>query len=504
MAVANFDSTAVTLLAAGGIVGVIFAVYFAVRYAASFPALPAAGPETMDLGDEPPAVANLLVNRCNVTRAAAASTLVDLAARKHLELFQAGPERFVVRIRPDRPDPLTSYETQVMDLVRSKATGGSAPLEAIELDEDQATTWHDTFAKHVVADAKARGLLRGRWSSRDWVLFAALAGVALLLVAAGLHAAHVEQTGHVSGSSRSTQRFHRGDWYWVALGAWVVVLGIIASLRSIRYSASGSTAASRWLGVRRYLRHQPSFSDATPASVAIWNRLLSYGTGLGVARATAAAIPFAAEDRRTAWSRYGGDWHQVHIDYPEHFGYGQRPLPVFLGGLARTLFWGALAFAALPVVVDALWRVGGDAINTSKVSNDVVLGVVGVFFVVFGIVGIGLLLRFADGLIRLARGAADLGRTRAVEGDVVKVVGASWFAIDPGHVDHVKAWHPGDATLPSRGDTVRVSLTPHLRHVTAVTVVAGPSTSRPSPASSGGLSGPSTSAPAPPSSVDTD
>jgi hypothetical protein len=475
IAVASFNPTAVGLLAVGGAVGVGFAVVFAFRYAASFPALPAAGPETSDLGEEPPAIANLLVNRCHLTRAAAAATLVDLAARNHLELFEAGPGHFVARIRSESPDALTSSERQVMDLVRAKATGGSAPLEAIQLDDDEAATWHDRFAKQVISEAKSRGLLRGRWSRLDWTLFAVLAGAALLLVAAGLFAAHVEQTGRLAASSRSTRRFRREDWFWVAIVAWAIVLALLARLRSIRYSPTGTRAASRWLGVKGFLRHDPSFADATPAAVAIWNRLLAYGTALGAARGTAAAIPLGAEDRGTAWSRYGGDWHQVHVEYPHHFGYGQRPASVAFGGLVRALFWGALAFVALPVVLNAIWNVGSDAINRSQLSNGAVIGLVGVFFVVFGLLGVVLLARLADGLIRLWYGVADLGRTATVEGLVVKTLRAgAWFAVDPGHVDHVKAWHPGAATLPARGATVRVAVTRHLQHVARVDVVANP------------------------------
>ncbi|MEX2100847.1 MAG: hypothetical protein WEB19_05475, partial [Acidimicrobiia bacterium] len=120
-AVANFTPAAVSLLVASAIVAVLFAVTFAVRFAASFPDLPEPGPETSELGPEPPAIANLLVNRCEVTSAAAAATLIDLAARRHVELFEVGPDRFVVRVRGARVESLTDYEEQVMALVREKA-----------------------------------------------------------------------------------------------------------------------------------------------------------------------------------------------------------------------------------------------------------------------------------------------------------------------------------------------------------------------------------------------
>lgn len=495
IAATDFNSTANALLIVGGCVGVIFAVVLAVRFAASFPALPSPGPETQDLGGEPPAVVNLLVNRCSATGAAEAATLVDLAARRYVELFEAGPDRFVVRVRPEPPEGLTPYEQQILDLVHAKATGGSAPLEAILLDDTDAASWRARFQKTVLRDAKARGLLRGRWSRLDWTLFATLAGGALLLIAAGLYAAHVEQTAQVASSHSTSGRFSRDDWWWVAFGAWVVVLGIIGAFRSVRYSETGAAAASRWLGVRRFLRRDPAFADAPPAAVAIWGRLLSYGAALGVARATSAAIPLAVEGRETAWSRYGGDWHQVHIEYPRHFGYGQRPLAVFLGGLVRTLFWGALVFGALPAVVDALWKVGNDALKESALTDTTTTALVGMFFVVFGIIAVSLLLRFADGLVRLWLSARDLGRPHVVEGEVVKVVNSgAWFAVDPGHVDHVKAWHSGELPLPTRYAVVRVTVTPHLRHVSEIDVVQD----RQSPSTSGSVADTPTAAQAQP------
>lgn len=509
LAAATFDSTAVTLLVAGGAVGALFALVVAVRYATTFPALPVPGPETSDLGLEPPAVANLLVNRCKVTNAAAAATLVDLAARRHLELFEVGPDRFVVRLASASSDPLTRYETQVMDLVRARATGGSAPLEAIQVDEGRAASWRGRFAKSVLADARSRGLIRGRWSHVDWLLFVLLSGAAVFLVAVGLYVAHVEQMGHLArGSSR---RFAREDWFYVAAGGWALLVAAVERLRSVRYAREGSAAAARWLGVRRFLRHDPTFGDAPPAAVAIWNRLLAYGAALGVARGVARAIPLDAEDRNTAWSRAGGDWHQVHVEYPRHFGYGQPPIGVFIGGLARTLFWGALAFAGVPLAANALWNAGSDAIDRTTVNNALVVGAVALFFVVFGVILIGLLLRFADGLVRVWRGGRDLGDHGVVEGVVVKSLPEDqWFAVDPGHVDHVRAWHPGALGLPARGETVRVGVTRRLGHVSAITVLeaapAGPATATLATAApvswSAPATGPGAAAPAPVAALD--
>jgi hypothetical protein len=57
------------------------------------------GPATMDLGEEPPAVVDLLTNDWRVTPDAIPATLLDLAARDYLDLEPYGPGRTVCRVR---------------------------------------------------------------------------------------------------------------------------------------------------------------------------------------------------------------------------------------------------------------------------------------------------------------------------------------------------------------------------------------------------------------------
>src|SRR5262249_38509945 len=137
------------LLVAGGVVAAIPFGVFVTRWFATLPALPPSGPEVPDLGPESPAVADLLGHRCPVSSAAAAATLLDLAARRRLLLFEAGPGKTIVRVRGSEAEPLTDYEEQLLDLVKAKATGGSAPLEAIELEQSDAVRWRKEFAKKV-------------------------------------------------------------------------------------------------------------------------------------------------------------------------------------------------------------------------------------------------------------------------------------------------------------------------------------------------------------------
>ena len=465
LAAANFTATSIAVLVVGGALALVFAVVFGIRWAASFPDLPAPGPETSELGGEPPAIANLLVNRCNVTSSAAAATLIDLAARRHLELFEVGPDHFAVRVRSARDDPLTDYEEQVMSLVRDRATGGSAPLEAIQLDESQAESWRKRFAKAVIADAKSRGLLRGRWTRVDWIVFGVLIAAVLAAIAGGLYLARVEDKG-----KGSNEGFDRETWFIVAFFAWGLIMALLRKLRSIRYSPDGEAAAARWLGVKRFLQHDPLFGDTPPAGVAIWDRLLAYGAGLGVAHGAVAAIPLEEEDPEVAWSRTGGDWHQVHVEYPTRFGYGQRPQSVLLNGALRTLLWGVIAFVVLPIVADAAWNIGSDAFDT--LNDAATLAFVALGVAIFGGMGVYLLVRLADGLIRTYRGLVDLRARVTVVGDVVKhhtTEEGRWFAVDPGDVDEVKACHPGDdGKIPARGTTVSMVLTPNLRHVVSV------------------------------------
>jgi len=472
IASSDFTAGAVAVLVAGAVVGVVAIVVFLTRWFVSLPDLPPPGPETSELGPESPALANLLVNRCSVTTAAAAATLLDLAARHHVALFEAGPGSTIVQVRRDDDGTLTDYEEQVLDLVRAKATGGSAPLEAIELDASDAARWRKDFATKVVADATRRGLVRKRWNRNDALILGVLAAIALGLVALGLYLARLESNPDDNGIARD-------DWFWIAGVVWLGLMAGLRALRAIRYSSAGEAAAAHWLGVKRFLGHQDGFGDAPPASVAIWNRLLAYGAGIGVARGALDGIALEVEDVDVAWSRYSGQWRQVRVEYPTRFGYGQRPLPVLGGGLARLAFWGTIGFVVLPAVIDLLWQVLSDALDGDDLGG-ALAGLVVAFAIGFGVVGAYLVARIVDGALRAYRGLLDLHATETVTGQVVKhhdTEQHSWFAVDPGAVDEVRAyyWEAGRGDgRPPRGTIVRVTVTPRLHHLIVVEPSASP------------------------------
>jgi Predicted membrane protein (DUF2207) len=249
----------------------------------------------------------------------------------------------------------------------------------------------------------------------------------------------------------------------------------LASLRAVRYSATGEAAAARWLGFKQFLRNQDGFDDAPPAAVAIWDRLLAYGAGVGVARGALDGVPLEVEDPDVAWSRVDGHWRQVRIEYPTRFGYGERPLNVLAGGLLRLAFWGTIGFFVLPVLVDIVWSGVFDAIDGADVGSGAIAAFVTGITVIVGAMAAYLIVRIADGLIRTYRGARDLGATETVTGRVVKhhrTEQHEWFAVDPGAVEEVKACYRSDGGSPPRGASVRVVVTPHLHHVVSVETVA--------------------------------
>ena len=75
-----------------------FYVVAAVAYVIRRPMTPPVLPATSDLGAENPAVANLLANGGAVTAEAVPATLLDLAARRIVQIEETAPHVYAVRI----------------------------------------------------------------------------------------------------------------------------------------------------------------------------------------------------------------------------------------------------------------------------------------------------------------------------------------------------------------------------------------------------------------------
>lgn len=467
----GFHGISALLLAAGIISLGVWLLAFGFRWLQTRPDLPDAGPEISEIPANPesPGVVNFLVNNWRATPSGISATIVDLAARRILGLDLVGIDGTVVRLR-DRPakGALTGYEQQVYDLVAGRATGGSAPIEAIRLDENAAERWIKKFERAVIDEARDKGLARRRWERIDYLIV----GIGLVFVlgffALAFGAAHV---GASDPGSSNSSNISAWDWLMGAGFAWFAAMGLITRSQAVTDTPKGKEVCARWMGMRDYFRHSQAFDGQPPASVAIWDRLLAYGVAVGAARDAAEGLPVIAEDPHTAWTRTGGAWRELRIEYPVRFGWGQWPVKVFFEGIVRTLFWGGIAYVLLPVVAVIGWGVLQDGIDGTTFEQRQITIIVAVFAVAATVMGIYLSARAFGGLVRLVRGARDLGHRKTVEGDVVKVHRGR-FAVDDGKSPAVKAFFLPAQPRVTRGQRVRAVVSPHLGHLFSLSVLS--------------------------------
>ena len=429
-----------------------------VAYLAHRPTEPHAAPDTQELGPEPPAIANLLTGTFEVSAEAMPATLIDLAARKLVELETIPDGSTVCRMRAsagagDGGADLTPYESQVLGLLREKAVSGVVPAGALTTGTgERASAFWKTFRKAVITDAQQRGLCRSVWGKR----ISSLLGVAALLPFGLIWAAG---------------RFKAPDEVeWTPLGAIafgcalaIVFLGArIAASDRQRGTDAGMEAASSWLGVRGYLSGTATFPDLPPAHVVLWERYLAYATAFGVARACVRALPMGVEPDRRAWSSYGGRWRQVKVRYPKlRPGWGMSPWVA----LARGLFFGGLAGLVTYVLL-----VRADPLGSTDATDAASR------YAAWAVLGVGLICLLVT--VRLAslvvQAFGDMFVTRTVEGEVLRERSwgsdektTSWVALDTGTSPAIRAWRvSGDrAAEVVQHQVVRARVTPLLGFV---------------------------------------
>ena len=390
---------------------------------------------------------DLLTNGWRVTPDAVPATLLDLAARDYLDPDQAGP-RTVCRVRRRDGQGLQPYERRVLDHVAGLAVDGIVPAEALTTGpQETSSRWWKGFRAEVVADARGRGLARDRWSPTAKRLLQLSAAAPAALGTLLLNAAVGVELGTV-GAGLAT---------WVALGS------LVARFQDLRDTPAGAAAASRWLGVREYLRRDEVFRTLPPASVAIWDRYLGYGAALGVATAAVRALPMGAEDDHRAWSSFGGRWLVVEVRYPRlRLVWGRPPWLALLVGLGVGAGGYGLAQLLLGVRHLTDGYPGGDR---------------AAFWVRW--VATGLLLLtvplLAWAATAVVRAALDLAGRRPVEGQVVRRRAYQrdehhtdyFVGVDDGRSAKVKAWIVSKATYDRlrEGTLVRATIGPRLGHV---------------------------------------
>ncbi len=322
MAVFEVTAREVDLALIGLLAGTLWVAAAALLYAARHPAEPPVGPRTLELGQEPPAVANLLVHDFRGTPEAVPATVIDLAARRVLDLEQRGPGVFYVRLRSKPPEArLTPYEKRVLEHLRRSASDGVVPAAALTTGrDDESGRWHRDFEAEVVADAKSRGLARD--ASEGWMLSALTVASVVPAVPALVASA-----------------------WGIAVTVVVAELAIVGWIRArfpLRETPEGLEAAARWLGVRAELAENEVFVTYTPLTVPLWDRLLAYGAALGVATGASGPLPMGKESDTRAWSSYGGRWRPVRISYPRLWppAWGAEPFVAMVGGLGATVAGG--------------------------------------------------------------------------------------------------------------------------------------------------------------------
>jgi hypothetical protein len=427
------------------------------------PASPPPDPASPDLGPEPPAVVSMLVNRWTVTEDAAESTLLDLAARRFVEVRQPGNDPMQTTLHlPSRPPDtagLRPYERRVLERVRGLAVDGLVPLTALTFrDEAGAKAWNKRLRAEVVADARAAGLSRPRFGPTVRSL---LGGAAVLAaIAVGLAA------------------FHYGVWSDgednPGIAAGIVAFGllgaVVAATRGERDTPLGCQVAARWLGVRDWLRGHEEFAELPPASVTVWDRYLGYGAATGTTHLASAILDLGMGDRKLVWSSFGGTWHRVRVRYPRIWPRYGRTVP-------RLVRRAVLAIAAGVLLL----RFTDDALDVASASSDLVADVTDIAHAAAAVL-------LAYGLYALARSLIDLATVRTITGEVLWVQvwqstartedspSRPWLhhlAVDDGTDDRTTAWGlPSEWAGTCRdGDTVTIRVRPWSRRVIELTVV---------------------------------
>jgi hypothetical protein len=401
----------------------------AVVYVVRKPPEPPVGLRTLDLGPEPPAVANFLVNDFRVTDEAIAATVIDLAARNVVDVEQRGPGVFYVRLRSTQDEPLTAYESRVLDHLRSKASDEVVPAEALTTGPgEESKRWRRAFGSEVVEDAKARGLSRDALDGRVFTALTVAALVPALLV-------------------WPLWDFEPAAGVMIAA---VALLGWIRTRHPQRETPEGMDAASRWLGVKAELRENPVFETHSPLTVELWDRLLAYGAALGVASGASGPLPMGAESDTRAWSAYGGQWRPVEVRYRRRwlFGSGRTLLGVLARGVGMSLVGGFFLYLLGPSVNDGV-STGGDAL------------IAGAILLIPSVL-------LLAGIAYVALGLSDLGSTREVTGPILRLRRYGdddspryFVAVDDGISDRIRAWEVSPAlyTGLEQGELVTVSLT---------------------------------------------
>jgi hypothetical protein len=447
----------------------LFAAAYGGAMLATRPARPPAGPATPDLGEEPPAVVNLLANRWRLNEDAAESTLLDLGAKRLIELRQPAndPMHTTIHLRQTEQPQLQPYEHRMLSRIWALAVNGVVPVTALTFrNEHEAKSWNRRLHREVVVDARARGLSRRRFSPQTVSALVAVAFVS----ACGAFLASLRYV-----LRNPTEDNDIGGAFVVGVIAFAVLAGIAAGQRGERDTPAGRAAAARWFGVRAWLRGHEEFADLPPAAVAVWDRYLPYGAALGVTHTASAVLDVGMGDRKLVWSSYGDRWRRVKVRYPKLWSrYGQTAPALLWPAVLSLIFGGLLVrYRDLPTELDLA-------------TDEAVNGYLDTATRVALVLGVLLLVR---GGYRAVRTLVDLATTRTITGQVLwldvwrtrsqgenrpRIPWLHYLAVDDGKSDRTTAWslpHGSRGPQCRDGDTVTMRVRPWSRRVLSLTLV---------------------------------
>jgi hypothetical protein len=439
---ASLDRVETILLAIAAATTALWVLATAAVFLARRPREPPAGSRELELGPESPAVAGFLAAGFRVLARSVAATLLDLAARRLVEIEQEGLGTHRVRLRTAAHEGLAPHERRVLELLGRLERGGYVPAEALTTGTPEASgRWWRGFRREVVADAKARGLSRDLWDRRTVAILAVPAAVpaSLLAVAFGSEPA------------------------WAYAAAATAVLLLLGASDRQRDTPAGRAAAERWLGVRAELAQNDVFPTLPPIAVALWERHLAYGAAFGLTPAAVAALPLGAESDHEAWTAYGGTWREVAISYPAvlPLGWGLRPQSALWRGAVLAAGAGFVLYVLSPLLSDRT-TLGG---------------------VLSGLVLAGAAAGIAAGAVLVTRALADLRSTLEVSGQVLRLRARGddrskrrYVAVDDGRANRIRAWvvRPELYAPLAQGQLVTASVTRRLRYVRALAPVTAP------------------------------
>lgn len=439
------------------------------------PGRPSEGPETLELGDEPPAVVNLLVNRLHLTGDAATAVLLDLIRRGRYEVVNFGNDREALFVRADKGGTLAPYEGRVDSLVRELPTVREGiPVDAIREaavgDEQAQTKWWAEFRKGVVADARARGLVASRfpvWLVRGLQLTALLIAAVAVMALGGETKRPTDPAG------------------WAVLLAIAGAVFVFVALRKVntdelRFTRQGLEVAGRWLGVRSAQEQTGSFTEVGPSAVTVWGEQLCSASALGIARETSRRLPLVSGDRGIVWYPAGDRWNHVQLRKPGRNGWGNSPwtqIKSSIGPLAHTaLLLGGITFIVMKI------RASGDGgaslvadirswIDTNvhvprRITKNEVGPLVGVLVV--SVIAILYVHALVSSVRTMLMAIGDLVLRRRETG-VVAYNRGGLVGIHDGQSDRMTAFRIGSNKVPPIGTPATLVATRFFGHVRSIT-----------------------------------